>query len=226
VDANTVGYLCVEPYRVLQKIETFRCPPNSECIGPGLDRANDPDVKSRCIPKPNRIATWRTKLKNALTIQCRCFTFTSANLGIVSGDDNLGMVLDDASLGTLNVQVVHSSSVTYPPMPGQALLSYQGATYPIQSIMPQQMEMQYGSFDFGAVFDPTQPLEFCVYVSTQIEFVWAFIPYNSNSQGVRYKRENITEGDSHRRGNMTSNKANSDELTYNGVTYDVASNNC
>jgi hypothetical protein len=108
--------------------------------------------------------------------------FTSANLSIAPDDNDLSIVPDDATLGTLNVQVVHTSSVTYPPMPEDAQLYYQGASYPIQSLEQQDMEMEYGSFIFDAVFDPTQPLKLCVDVPTQISLAWAFIPYDSNSQ--------------------------------------------
>ena len=195
MDSNTVGYVCIGPNVGQQKTETVRCPPNWDCIGPGIDYAVNPNVKTRCVPKSTRVVTWLAKVKNSLAMQCRCFTFTSANLGIVSDKNNLGVVSDNAILGTLNVQVVHDSTVTYPPMPEQALLYYQGASNPIQLIMPQQMEMQYGSFVFDAVFDPTQPLELCIYIPTQIEFDWAFIPYTSSSQSVSYERGNITKGD-------------------------------
>jgi hypothetical protein len=181
IDSNTIGYYCTKSNPPELDIKTFPCPPNSECIGQGPDDKINPEITSSCVPKSNRI-NWRTQLKNALTQQCRCFIFTSANLGIAPDNNDLSMVSNDVTLGTLNVQVAHTSSVTYPPMPGDAQLYYQGASSPIQSIEQQDMEMEYGSFVFDAVFDPTQPLELCVDVSTQISLVWAFVPYDSNSQ--------------------------------------------
>jgi hypothetical protein len=181
VDSNTIGFWCFQPnpHRLVTK--TSLCPPKSECIGQGPNEAINRVITTSCVPRSNRI-DWITKLKNALTQQCRCFAFTSANLGIALDNNNLSMVSDDATLGTLNVQVAHTSSVTYPLMPQDAQLYYQGASYPIQSIEQQDMEMEYGSFVFNAVFDPTQPLELCVDVSIQINFALAFVPYDSNSQ--------------------------------------------
>jgi hypothetical protein len=171
-----VGYKCWNPRDFYYSYETAPCPPDTVCIGIG---PYDPIPTSglttaTCVSnsKPKRVITWRTKLKNALKMQCHNFQFTSAELGMTLDDDN------PTILGTLNVQVVHDT-ITYPPMPEEAILSYQGASYPIQSIEPKDMEMEYGSFVFTNVFDATQPLQFCVYASLQISFGWAFIPYPS-----------------------------------------------
>jgi hypothetical protein len=174
LNSHTVGYSCRHPTGSLPRDFSVPCPRNTECIGPGPE-GNGPG-QATCVPRSrlNLLFTWTIKQKNALQMQCYTFQFTSASLSTVLNDDNP----NSASYSTMNVQVVHDSSVTYPPMPGQALLYYEDASYPIQTILPQQMEMKYGSFVFNAVFDATQPLEFCVYISTQITFDWALISYS------------------------------------------------
>jgi len=162
----------------------YLCPEYSTCIGDGRnDVMNRGETRSAaCVPEVKRIITWAAK-KVANSLQCRNFQFASTSLGVV---------LDDTSSGMMAVQVTHDEKVTYPPMPEVATLSYQGASYPIQSIEQKDMETQYGSFAFTNTFDATQPLTFCVSVPTKIHFDWAFISYSSSDQGVGYRRGNIT----------------------------------
>jgi hypothetical protein len=221
--SRQIIYWCSYPGR-RDLTKTYNCPPGTQCIGGGLDARGLPNAPSVCLSFSKRIGVYITEFVKFKFRGCVCFQAGSANLGIGPNDDDLG-ISDNTDLATLNVQVEHGE-VTYPPMPELAELYYQGASFPIQSIMPQQMEMEYGSFVFNAVFDPTQPLEICVTVPTKITFDFAFEPYTSSGQGIGYKRGNMTQGDSHRRGNMTSNKADFDELTYNEASPGIPTHSC
>jgi hypothetical protein len=174
LDSRTIGYVCRLSSGSLPRQFSVPCPRNTECIGPGPE-GNGPQ-QATCVPRSRLglLFTWTVKQINAFKMQCIDFQFASASHSTVLNDDNP----ISASYSTMNVQVVHDSKVTYPPMPQEALLYYQDATYPIQTIALQQMETKYGSFVFNAVFDATQPLEFCVYLSTPITFDWALISYS------------------------------------------------
>jgi hypothetical protein len=219
VDSKTIGYWCSNPEYPQMRRKRYICPPGISCIGGGPN-----NIPAVCLSFSKRVYVYVSEFVKFKFRGCTCFQMGSVNLGIGPNDDNLG-ISDDADLGTLNVQVVHND-VIYPPMPELAELYYQGASYPIQSIMPQQMEMEYGSFVFNNVFDPTQPLKLCVTVPTQITFNLAFEPYTPSGQGIGYKRGNMTQGDSQGRENMTSNKANFDELTYSGASQGIATHKC
>lgn len=192
----------------------YNCPPRTRCIGGGINfNTGDPNPPSLCLSFSKRIGVYVTDFVKLKFRGCVCLQAGSANLGIGPNNDNLG-ISDNTVLATLNVQVEHGED-TYPPMPELAELYYQGASSPIQLIMPQQMEMEYGSFVFNAVFDPTQPLEICFTVPTKITFDFAFEPYTSSGQGIGYKR-----------GNMTSNKADFDGLTNNKASPGIPSHSC
>jgi hypothetical protein len=218
LSSSQIVFWCINPEQPFQT-KTYNCPQGTKCIGGG-----DSSSPAVCLSFIKRIGVYIIESVKYKFRGCVCFQMNSANLGIGPNDDNFS-ISDNTDLGTLNVQVDHGD-VTYPPMPELAELYYQGASSPIQLIMPQQMEMEYGSFVFNAVFDPTQPLEICFIVPAQITFDFAFEPYGSSGQSIGYKRRNITQGDSHRRGNMTSNKADFDELIYNRDSASIATQSC
>jgi hypothetical protein len=166
--------------------ETEECDMNYVCVGSGINPPTDPGESrsASCHPATKNIAgrayKWHSGYQGWREMDC-----TKVKTG--------GPAPNTAP-GGLDVQVVHDASVTYPPMPELAELSYEGASYLIQSIKKQDMELQYGSFAFFNSFDPTQPLSFCVHTLPMITLTLylAFTPYSSSSQGGSYRRGNVT----------------------------------
>jgi hypothetical protein len=187
IDSTNVGMKCQkkeDPSITAEEQE--ECDTNYVCVGSGINPPTDPGEtrSASCHPAKRNIAgkAYEWHSNRGAWVETAC---TIIQIG--------GPALNTAP-GELDVQVVHDASITYPPMPEIAELSYKGALYPIQSIAKQDMELQYGSFAFLNSFDPTQPLSFCVNTLPMITltFYLAFTPYSSSSQGGSYRRGNVT----------------------------------
>jgi hypothetical protein len=103
--------------------EEEECDKNFVCVGSGINPPTNPGESrsASCHPATKDIAgkayQWHTRWEAWVSTECRII--------------QIGGPAPSTAPGELDVQVVHDASVTYPPMPELAELSYKGALFPI-----------------------------------------------------------------------------------------------